>query len=474
MNQFILKENIETNNLLWKVPAIILSLSAIVYISLSLFRGYINVDSYFYIGASRFILEGKVPFLDFPPGYTPLSFYLMCIPLSIFGVSFQVGLVIIYLLDVINAFLVYFLCRQYTDNKWTAVFFAAFSLVLCLNCDGGGYLLEPYALFFGLLSLTLLKEENTGRLILSGFLCSCSFWCKQYGLGFIFLALLQVFLSNSFGKELIKKLGLLLLGFCGGMVIFVSLLLVQGVEPAQLLSLSGSDYEKEGIPGFIASWKKVLIAIPLLIVPIVLTIVNLPKAKEHKLLTVAFCGVFGFMLQCYIRAYPHYRILVMPFCALLLFAGIEVIQSSKMKRLYMLLLCFAPLIPCCYMAKHDLSLIKSQERLAQIQDARSIESIIPQWAENVFTTPDLHPVMLLNTYNPPLIEKYGLSNGFVSEPQEVKEMVSAASYCIISKRYMDSGQFTEETQSYLSEKFDKTEFLSKGFPANYSVYVRRD
>ena len=140
----------------------------------------------------------------------------------------------------------------------------------------------------------------------------------------------------------------------------------------------------------------------------------------------------------------------------------------------MLLLCFAPLIPCCYMAKHDLSLIKSQERLAQIQDARSIASAIPQGAENVFTTPDLHPVMLLNTYNPPLIEKYGLSNGFVSEPQEVKEMVSAASYCIISKRYMDSGQFTEETQSYLSEKFDKTEFLSKGFPANYSVYVRRD
>lgn len=460
-------------NLLLNIVTAIMIIMTLGYMGISLCKSAINMDSYYYIGASRFIMEGKVPFLDFPPGYTPLSFYIMCIPFSLFGVSFQVGLITLYLFDFINALLVYKLSRQYTENKRLAAFFAVLSILLCLNCDGGYYILEPFVLFFGLLALVILKKENPLHLILSGFFCFCAFWCKQYGLGFICLALLLIFLSNSFGKVLMKKWLLLLLGFFGGMIIFISLLMLQGVDPMRLLSLSGSDYEREGIIGFIGAWKTLLITLPLLIAPIVLTVIKLPKARHHQLLIVAFCGVFGFMLQCYVRFYAHYMILVMPFCALLLLAGIEAVKSPKMKELYILLLCLTPVIPCYFMVKDDITLLNSNEKAAQIQYANTIENIIPRGSDKVFASSDLHPAMLLNAYNPPMIEKHGLSNGFVTDPQETEKMIQASSYCVISKQRLEGERFTPEARAFLSSEFEELKFTSDGSQGDYSVFVRQ-
>lgn len=473
MAQINSKSLLNNSGLIWQLATYIILLFVIVYIGLSLYKGHINMDSYYYIGVSRLIMEGKIPFIDFPPGYTPLSFYLMCIPFTVFGVSFQVAMVTLYIVHAFNAFLVFIICCQNTANKWQPAFFALLSFLLCLNCNGDCYVLEPFVLLFGLMGLVVLKKESAVRLVLSGFLCFCAFWSKQYGLGFICLTMVQVCLTNTFGMGLIRKLLYLMVGFIGGMLFFVSLFLLQGVDPLQMLSLSGSDYKRDGMQGLMDAWRTLFIVLPFLIVPIALLVSKVFKLRQNPLLFVSFCGVFGFMLQCYVRFYAHYLILVMPFCALLLFAGINSIRSLRYQRIYVVLMLISPVIPLYFNIKSDLSLYASQEKTVQMASAESIKALIPEGAKDVFTSSDMHSVMLLNTYNPPMIQKYGLSNGFVTDSTDVSEMIHKASYCIISEQGLASEQFSTEAREYLSTAFDVTEFSGGENVGVYYVYVKR-
>ena len=279
-----------------KIWIIILFILVVSKMYISLYEGPINADANYYIGVSRFLMEGKVPFLDFPLGYTPLSFYIMCIPFSFLGISFTTALAVLFLFHIINAFWVYKICCQYSENQWLSVFTAGLSLMLCLICDGGSYVLEPFVLFFGLPALYLIKDGSIKKIVLSGFLCFCAFWCKQYGLGFICLALAYLCLSHSIGMPLIRKLIYLLLGFVAGVVIFVALFWIKGVDPLAMLSLSGNDYQREGIQGFIDAWHTLLIIIPLLVLPIIMVVIGLKDMRKNPLLYISFCGVFVFML----------------------------------------------------------------------------------------------------------------------------------------------------------------------------------
>lgn len=473
MLQLNSKKLLNNSDLLWQVATYILFLFVIIYIGLSLYNGRIDTDSYYYIGVSRFIMEGKIPFVDFSLHYTPLSFYLMCIPFSVFGVSFQVGMITLYFVHALNAFLIFKICCQHTANKRQAAFFALLSLLLCLNFNGDCYVLEPFVLLFGLMGLFFLKKESAIRLVLSGFLCFCAFWSKQYGLGFICLAIVQVCLTNSFGMGLIRKLLYLMVGFIGGMLFFVSLFLLQGVEPLQMLSLSGSDYRRDGMQGLIDAWRTLFIILPFLIIPIVLLASKVFKLRQNPLLVVSFCGVFGFMLQCYVRFYAHYLILVMPFCSLLLFAGINSIRSIRYQRLYIVLLLISPVIPLYFNTKSDLSMLQSNERVAQIECAESIKKIIPEGSDNVFASSDLHSTMLLNTYNPPMIEKHGLSNGFVTDSTDVSEMIHSASYCLISEQRLASEQFSTEVRVYLSKDFNVKEIPQTMLSSRCFIFCRK-
>lgn len=436
-----------------KIWIIVLLVLVVAKMSLSLSGGAINPDAYYYIGVSRFMMEGRGPFEDFQLGYTPLSFYIMCIPFSIFGVSFTTALAVLYMVLTVNAFWVYKICTQYSANQWLSTFTAVFSLMLCLICDGGSYVLEPFVLFFGLPALYLLKTDNIKKIMLSGFLCFCAFWCKQYGLGFICLALVYLCFYHSVGMPLIRKLLYLLLGFFAGLVAFLVLFWIQDVDPLAMLSLSGNDYHREGIQGFVDAWRTLFIITPLLILPIIMVVIRLKEIRKHLLLYISFCGVFGFMLQCYVRFYGHYLILVMPFCALMLFACVKAFKSLRYRNVFVFLLLLVPVIPTYFTTKDIVGLLNSDGRAIQEQSAHMIEQIIPKGSADVFASSDMLPVALLGSYNPPLEHKFGLSNGFVTNPDDVYEMIQASSYCIISENRLESSQFSPESREYLEEKF---------------------
>ena len=453
---------------------VFLAIIAVAKIGLSLFRIEVNADAAFYLGVSRLILEGNLPFVDFPPIYTPLSFYMMSVPIALFGTSFTIALLFFYLLHLANAGIVYKIVRQYSCDKLQAAFCSIFSLLLCLGSDGCRYILEPFVLFFGLSALYVLKREKLKWIIISGFFCFCSFWSKQYGLGFICLAVAFLFLEEGCSKTFVRKLCYLLMGFIVGMAIFVLFFLLQGVEPLALLGLSGSDYRRVGIPGLIGGWTSLFIKLPLLMVAIMVMIVKLKNFRKISLLFFSFLAVSGFMLQCYVRFYAHYLILAMPFCVLMLFACMDAIKSIKWKNIYTVLLLLAPVIPIYFASKSMMSLIGDNTRVKQEICAKSLSNIVPVGSKDVYCSMDLLPIMHLNTYNPPLVSKFGMSNGFIEEAEGTSELIHAASYCIISERDLKrTKRYTTEICDYLNKNFDKTQIEGIASANEYFIYVRK-
>ena len=457
------------------VFSILLAMIAIVKMVFSLFMLDINADAAYYLGVSRLILEGNMPFIDFPPGYTPLSFYIMAVPIAVFGTSFTIALVCLYLLHIANSGIIYKIIRQNNGDKLMASYFSVLSLLLCLGTDGYRYVLEPFVLFFGLLALYILKKGGFKWIVLSGFLCFCSFWSKQYGLGFICLAISALLLEGGMNKTFFFKSAYLMMGFFVGMVLFVLFFLVQGVDPLSLLSLSGSSYERDGISGLIGGGFSLLITVPLLLVAIITMFTKLKDARNISLLIVSFFGVFGFMLQCYVRFYAHYLMLAMPFAVLMLYACFDAFKSEKLKKIYTILLLLSTLIPFYFASKSVVAVIEENAREKQEVSAKAISDIVPNGSKDVYCAMDLLPFMHLNTYDPPLIRKYGMSNGFVRDSDEAAELIHAAYYCMISERdFEKKNKYTPEVLNCLKERFDMRKIEGKDPKETYYIYVRKE
>ncbi len=430
----------------------------------------INKDAYYYIEISRLILQGKLLFIDFPPGYTPLSFYLMCIPFSLFGISYQVGILTIYLLHLVNAYLVYRLCIKYIDNKYLTIFMALFSLLLCWLAGGSTYGLEPFVLLFGLSSLLVLHNKKCAPMFFSGFLSFCAFWSKQYGLGFIFLAVVYLFQLNKFNKDLLKKEFCLLCGFIFGFLLFVSIYLFQGVDIDSLSILSGSDYRRDGVGGLIDAWIYTFIAIPMLLLAMMLLLLKFRNALKSPLYVLALCGVCGFMLQCYVRFYAHYLILTRPFCVLLLLAGLLLINKDFYRRAYVFLVAISVFIPLYFLVKGNLGFNGNNTRNNQIGLAKEVAKIIPHGAGEVYAGSDLLPILLLNENGSPYLSKYGPTNGFVVEADQTYDLISHASYCLISDEEFQAGdKYAPNVKAYLANHFQKYDIEHKDVDGNVKV-----
>ena len=472
MNASILdKHNVRV--LFYSITILLMTLS-IVNMVFAIFMIDVNADAAYYLGASRLILEGQIPFKDFPPGYTPLSFYIMALSGVLLGTSFCTALLTLYLLHIANAFIIYKIVKQYYADNLLAMFCSAFSLLLCLSSDGCRYILEPFVLFFGLLALYVIKKGTSRWTFLSGFLCFCSFWSKQYGLGFIFLAISSIFLEEGFKFSFVRKSLCLIMGFFIAMAIFVFYFFIQGVDPLALMSLSGGSYESDGIYGLIGGWKSLFITLPLLTVATVIIIVKLKQARNISLLIISFMGVFGFMLQFYVRFYRHYMILAMPFCVLMLFACINLFKSNRLKNIYIVLLLLAPVIPIYFTSKGILHITSEDTRKKQVICANAIKQLIPISSKDVYASIDLLPIMHINSYNPPLIAKYGLSNGFVRKAEEAEELIQAASYCMISERDLQKNhKYTSNIIKHLDKEFNKTPIESVESHGIYYIYVRK-
>lgn len=440
---------------------------------INLCKREINADACFYIAVSRLLNEGLVPFTDFSPGYTPLSFYMMQVPQLLVGMNFTVLLALLYIIQLFNSYILYRISYTATGSvnlsQFAAILFMMISLLWTPE-----YILEPFVLLFGLISLLCLFRNSRRWFILSGILCFCSFWSKQYGLGFFILALVFTLWKDKFSKKSLSECGWIIMGFLIGLVVFVSILVIQGVSLPELTRLSGGDYEKDGFRGLVQGYVLLFKMMPLLIVPVLICLVRFGKSIRDGIIVVSFCGIFGFMLQCYVRLYAHYLMLAIPFCALLFIGATGIIKKADNRTLYKLMLFATLLLPLRFFIPGRIAMLRSDRKEKQTEYASEIQNYIPEGSDDVFVSQDMLYVTLLNDYTPPMLKEYGLSNGFVREADEILDLCEHAQYCIVGTDESGNGhRFNAEVKRYLETEFTSYTILGAEGNIEGKVYIRK-
>ena len=225
--------------------------------------------------------------------------------------------------------------------------------------------------------------------------------------------------------------------------------------------LSGSDYRKDGIGGFIDAWLCTFIAIPMLFLAMIMLLFKFKEALKSPLYLMAICGVFGFMLQCYVRFYAHYLILTRPFCVLLILAGLLLIKKETYRKVYTSLFVISLIIPIYFLVKGDISSIKDNTRNDQIRLANEVEKVIPYGTGDVYSGSDMLPILLLNENGSPYLSMYGPTNGFVVEADQTYDLISHASYCLISDKDFQTGKkYSLKVKLFLAKNFQKYDSMN--------------
>lgn len=416
----------------------------------------INPDATYYIGVSRLILEGKVPVADFCLHYTPLSFYLMCIPIAIFGSSFTTALCVLYLLHMINAWMVYRICKKELFSKKVSVFSALYCLLLFFIFDGNYYVLEPFVLFFGLWALNLCYRKNIWAQLAVGMLSSFAFGCKQYGLGFLCLCMAFILAKDWFSKKSILACTRVFAGFLLGIGLLVGLLAIQGVQISDLAGFSGSDYHRVGLKDLFFGSGQFVRSIPILLIAALVFCLKFKQLIRQPFLLIGMFGVGGFLLQCYVRNYSHYKLLAIPFAIIVVLACIREVKDREWNKYVMVLFTILFLTPMVFIIKKDLKYISSDTRAVQQEYANNFLTKLPAENENTFVSYDLLSVAYLTKYRPPLMKKYGLSNGFVDTREGLFDLYKAASAGIVTNKNLEATKARDpEIYNYIEANFDR-------------------
>ena len=293
----------------------------------------IGVDTGYYLFIVNKLSEGLIPFKDFNLNYSPLSFYLMLLVKWASGslFSYKVVLGFLFFIQFLNAILLYKLIHFYKVNNRIAIFSAAVFLIYAYSFEGVFFVLEPFVIFFGLISLLLINKNNIINIFAAGAFSALGFLCKQYGLGFFALIIIYLFLRKVYYKE--KQLNFILFALAGfGTVIIITLLifyLLTG-DFSFIRSLSGDNYGHRSLTtNFQTLFSYTLFTCPvLLMIPLIFK--NL-TAKNKIIVLLSILGLLGFSLQFYFEPYKHYFLLLLPFVVILI---AQVLDNMPSKWVY--------------------------------------------------------------------------------------------------------------------------------------------
>ena len=415
----------------------LLFLAALASFVLAAFCSVENPDIYYYMGCVRLLLDGKIPFLDFNIAYTPLSFYMASLPASIFGTGNTAALAYNFFLAFVNAGLLYYLLRKNVQDKALCLFSTAYYLISIFFLDGTCYMLEPYVMFWGLLSLIVQRRDNLPAMFVAGICSFMAFWSKQYGLGFIALNIAFLLLQwarrteqGAWAKA--SRMFALLTGFTIAACCMIGLLLMHGATPlSSLHAFSGETYQKLGLIGLLEGYGFLIIAFPFFPVTVWLIAKNFSHFRKETFMVVCLCGIFGFMLSTYVRSYMHYIQLAMPFAillsAMLLDKYCQQAADCRLVRWYK----FTVIVPLAIMLYFDCNFIFHSERRAVNRTASEVARIIPKGTDKVYVSTMLLCIGNINRYGAPMIEKWGMSNGFMEEGEPLREIIMDASCFVI-------------------------------------------
>lgn len=450
-------------------------LVTLVSFCIALYKCTPNADAYYYVGVSRLILEGQVPFVDFSLGYTPLSFYMMSLPTWLCNAYFPVMLTCIFALHLVNALLIVKLIKKYTSDRFMLVLAAAYYLVACFILEGKIYVLEPFVTFWGLLCLMNIEKGGYRRIFYAGIFAFSSMYCKQYGFGYVGLAVVYLLLVNKTKKTAISQSAILLGGvaiaLCAAGLFFVC----NGWHSERIVNkVSGSGYAMYGITSLLKSYVSLVAAVPALVIAAYAYLKDFRLLKYKALIHISLLGIFGFMLASYVRPYWHYIQLALPMA--ILFVILVSLHSKMIKESTVckkLLVC-SIIIPTLLAVAVDVRMFIKDYKTEANFNSGQLLTVIPEGTKNVYVDAELLGVAYLNNYMPPLLKKYGMSNGFVEDEMKRSDLISAAKYCIIrDETYNRMLKVNPSMKEYMELNFVDITEKTKISKNSFTVYERR-
>lgn len=453
---------------------IILILIAFSYF-ISPYHVELDPDATCYMGVTRLLLEGESPIFDFNLDYTPLVMYLMCFPVRLFGASYPVGMFTSYLVQFFDAFMVYKISCKYKLSQSQSIVASLWFLLCCLFFGGRQYLLEPFVLSFGLSAVLLAGNKSMFHVTLSGILCFCAFWSKQYGLGFLPLVLLALFREGGNPRTDLSRILVMGCSFFLSALFFFFLLLLPGVQFSELGKFLHNDYVRAGFSGLFESYLSLLTFFPLLVMPVVMLLVKTRILLKDSLFLLSFSGIIVFMMQGWVRYNYHYLMLVVPFAIWLLLASYRHISSSAMRCGFASMLVLMILIPTTVAIRKDFVILTSGRRANREACASEVAKLVPVGSRNVYTSINMLSLTLQNNYLPPCLKEHGMSNGFLMDPSEIFMLLQSADYCIIAKvDFSNEELFPFQLREYLHDKFSISEIDIDGTESDCVVFSRNN
>lgn len=307
---------------------LLMILTALIPLVGALFKSAIDCDSAYYICIAQRITEGYVPYKSIAVGYTPLFLYIMAVFKLIFSIPngcYWPYLLLYFIFEIGTSYFVYAIAREFGAKKMVALFGAWLNIIISHRFGGDCVLLEIPSLFFGLASSLFIlrfKGKNIWNYLWIGCLTSCSFLCKQYGLGFV---VLNLYLMITVNRQSWKTCGI----FALGCVIPIALCFVCYGSDFLPIMFSGygtkSGVAADSVESFtdkinvVFSWLfSFCFTICIAVLAGLLCVYKAVRCGHFWKLLFGYCGIVGFSLQFFFAAGLHYWLYMVPFACLVI------------------------------------------------------------------------------------------------------------------------------------------------------------
>ena len=175
---------------------------AVLHLFSSFATVLVNSDAGYYLSISREVMDGATPTVNVTTSYPPLFYYLFAIWFKLVGTEYSRALLLIYLVHVINCFLLYLVLNSFVKERLLRVVLCFSYFYSTMLLEGYYIELEPFQILFALLAY-LVYLKNLSLLMkhaIVGFFLGCSIMVKQYSL-FLFFGFLVSFWYDLREKE---------------------------------------------------------------------------------------------------------------------------------------------------------------------------------------------------------------------------------------------------------------------------------
>lgn len=345
---------------IWSICAVIVWGLALYLVYASSRNTPVNADGGYFLGTARAIVSGMQPYSpSLELWYPPVSLYLYSIPIW-FGVNAQDPTLIFvfqHTFTLLSGVLLARIAAQFCAISPLPWVVGGSYVILSILFEGQYIVLEPFTVFFILVSLWGALRADYGSALLSGVSLGVAVLCKQYAVFAVAPVMVALFCNR---RTMWYRGALLLTSAAFTFAVVVALLffngstvagLYQGFAPVQYL---GIKYPRSGVVHHFVEKFPILFFTPLLLL--------FNDSRRSPYLWLSVLGLVGGASFLLVRQWQHYFILFLPFALLLAALLVERLQGWKGGLAVIGLAGFIPLIMSAIPFVEELQTSRSRQR----------------------------------------------------------------------------------------------------------------